>query len=492
MQITALGHSCVLLDFDGADGCTRILVDPWLTDHAVGDGMGRFPRLRFATTDLAPIHAVYLTHGHCDHLDPYTLVRLWRELPTPPMLVLPATLSALIPLFEQHLPGLEVLVLNPHMPVGFRGLELYGFYDVSPIPTNEDDVMVLVVTHGSERVLVEADANLTLEDPDLRAFVSHLMREPSVDSAIFLTTENELTATLGSKSCTSLEAREALVEAARDELLEAVYALYTPVDDPDDLWQGEHVLRLIHGQGLTAPHELDPRWQQILFPIRIEHRVREEQAAAENFGCRHTIDALTVGSVHTIADGRVTSRTPEPALTLLDDELSRVYDPELDFFPTLPCAPIYGDERDTEAQRHRIEQLLNARFLPFLHGSRLPPLLHLLAHHGGTYTVRVVFGREPVDYVLGYGTRFKAREPNGEPQETYWANDLEDLLDGRADVFSNFCREPFPGMEIRLWACLGTPLLDGDLLRKRVALHFERASAGASPGSYVLGRFPPT
>ena len=51
MDITALGHSCVLLGFEDVETgeSTRILVDPWLSDHAVGDAMGRFPRLRFDT-----------------------------------------------------------------------------------------------------------------------------------------------------------------------------------------------------------------------------------------------------------------------------------------------------------------------------------------------------------------------------------------------------------------------------------------------------------
>ena len=49
MQIISLGHSCLLLSFQCIDKkeTTRILIDPWLSDHATGDSMGRFPRLRF-------------------------------------------------------------------------------------------------------------------------------------------------------------------------------------------------------------------------------------------------------------------------------------------------------------------------------------------------------------------------------------------------------------------------------------------------------------
>ena len=164
MQITALGHSSVLLSLADADSgeTTRILVDPWLSDHATGDGMGRFPRLRFDVAALGPLHAVYLTHAHCDHLDPYTLVRLWRQLETPPVLLLPVSLAFLVPVLTEHLSDPDIRLLHPHTPVVFRGLELLGFYDVGEQATNEDDVMVLVITGDRERVLIEADARLDL------------------------------------------------------------------------------------------------------------------------------------------------------------------------------------------------------------------------------------------------------------------------------------------------------------------------------------------
>ena len=83
-------------------------------------------------------------------------MRLWQQLDTPPVLVLPVSLSFLLPVFAEHLDDPDVIVLQGHSPVPFRGLELLGFFDVDSAATNEEDVMVLVVTNGSERVLVEA------------------------------------------------------------------------------------------------------------------------------------------------------------------------------------------------------------------------------------------------------------------------------------------------------------------------------------------------
>ncbi len=73
--------------------------------------------------------------------------------------------------------------------------------------------------------------------------------------------------------------RAALVRTVAEGLAPPTPSVaYEPVAAPADLRHGEHVLRLVHGQGLTAPHELDPRWQQILFPMRIEDRVMAERA----------------------------------------------------------------------------------------------------------------------------------------------------------------------------------------------------------------------
>ncbi|MFT4625228.1 MAG: hypothetical protein ACI8PZ_003896 [Myxococcota bacterium] len=500
IRITALGHSCLLLDFKSEETGqhTRILVDPWLSDHATGDAMGRFPRLRFDVAALGPIDAVYLSHAHSDHLDPYTLVRLWRELPTPPVLLLPISLAFLLPVFREFLDAPEMQVLEPHIPTPFRGVQLLGLYDVADEPTNEDDVMVLVVSSGSEVALVEADARLSLELVRFREYITMLLRGPGITSAVYLSTENELTGTLEGRSCATTEEREELAAYATSEMLEAVEELYIQVDDPDDLWHGAHVLRLVHGQGLTAPHELDPRWQRILFPVRVEDRVRAERAAAERSGFEHHIDSLTVGCVHTIVAGRVQSREPLAGLELLDREDQRTFDPQLPFFPFLPCAPLRFDSRDVASQRARVLALLNERFLPYLHGLRRPPVLHLLASAGGSYRIRVRYGTAldapSWDYALGFDARdfIEVAPSDDEPHEAYWANDLDDMVTGRCDEFSPFCRSQLPNMDMRLWTCLATPLLNSDIVLLRVQLHFERAAAGLTPGSFVLELYAPS
>ena len=462
--------------------------------------MGRFPRLRFSMDTLGPIDAIYISHAHCDHLDPYTLVRIWKEMEHPPVLWLPISLSFLLPLFHQYLDEPDIRILAPHQPVIFNGIELFGFFNVDSDPSNEDDVMILVVTNGSERVLVEADARLALDLLNFRAFISSMLCAPEIESAVYLTTENELNGTVESRLCETASEREELQEMVFNELVDSVNFLYIPVenvieDDPTDLWHGNHVLRLIHGQGLSAPHELNSEWHSILFPVRLNDRVQIEQQIAAHNGYSHGIEGLTVGSTHRIEKGTIIDITPMEGLELLDHESTRDFEPDSPFFPTLLHAPLRNDNRNILEQRIRLTDLLNQVFLPYLHGNRHPPFLHILAEHHGTYCIRIHYGNaqsfQVFDYIVGYEHhRFVehavSKDIAPETQEAYWANDIEDLLDGRCDEFSVFCRRQFPVPEMRLWSCLATPLLNSEYVKNRVRIHFERAVQGLTPGSWVL------
>ena len=99
------------------------------------------------------------------------------------------------------------------------------------------------------------------------------------------------------RNCQTIDEKN-LQAYALDDMLQSISDLYVPVDDPEDIWQGERVLQLIHGQGLTVPHELHNSWNKILFPVRIEDRVQAEQAIALEQCKHHTIDHLQVGYIH--------------------------------------------------------------------------------------------------------------------------------------------------------------------------------------------------
>ena len=146
-------------------------------------------------------------------------------------------------------------------------------------------------------------------------------------------------------------------------------------------------------------------------------------------------------------------------------------------------------------KKKRIESLLNDFFVPYLHGIRQPPVLHLLSENAGEYRIHIHYGSSVESYctyVLSFTQPiFVEIESSQEsPHEAYWANDLIDFLDGECDEFSTFCRRQLPAPYMRLWASLAIPLLNSERVKKKIERHFERAVKGENPDSWVLRFYP--
>ena len=84
-RLTFLGHSTVLVDLDGV----RVLTDPML-GHMAGAIRRQWPAA--SQTALADLAAVFISHGHWDHLDMSSL----RGLPGAPALIVPVGLGRLV------------------------------------------------------------------------------------------------------------------------------------------------------------------------------------------------------------------------------------------------------------------------------------------------------------------------------------------------------------------------------------------------------------
>ncbi|MFI5259647.1 MAG: MBL fold metallo-hydrolase [Candidatus Limnocylindrales bacterium] len=84
-RLTFLGHSTVVVDIDG----TRVLTDPLLGHLAVAIRRQVPP---VAPDALADISAVFISHGHLDHLDLESL----RALPGEPAFIVPVGLGRVV------------------------------------------------------------------------------------------------------------------------------------------------------------------------------------------------------------------------------------------------------------------------------------------------------------------------------------------------------------------------------------------------------------
>tara|TARA_B100000809_G_scaffold105818_1_gene104362 strand:- start:2556 stop:4073 length:1518 start_codon:yes stop_codon:yes gene_type:complete len=491
MKILSLGHSSYILEMDPAAGePVRILADPWLSDYLIGDLMGRFPRVRLDLQALQPIHAIYLSHSHTDHLDPYALLEL-RKLDPSPVLLLPQSMEYLEPLLQKYLPEIEITLLRQGEETNLHGLKLTAMFNPELRATNEDDVMVLIAETEEEVFVGEGDALMPLYDSAAREELADRFNRQGVQTACFLGIKNEGDSTMNMLSAKNGEQRKELLGQSIEATYAELYDIYSPFDEEaDSLWGNPALVRVLTGQGICYPQALDTDYNRILFPIRLEDRVRMEREVAGQFGCQHSIEELLPGHLHELSGGRQQSSTPAMGVTVLDQEEERHFDPESKLERNFPQGPLLEDQRDIETQKRRIAEYLQVRFLPWLIGARTPPLEHLLADGKGEYRIRIRYGTgsdyEETDHLLSFARlSFQPVETAGKPDEFYWANDIDDVLAGRADEFSLCCREPLEGKAQRLWRCLGLPYLNNDLIEKKLRLHFERAARGETPDSWA-------
>lgn len=147
-RLTFLGHSTVLVDLDGV----RVLTDP-LLGHMAGAIRRQWPVAPAdALTDLA---AVFISHGHWDHLDVSSL----RALPGRPALIVPVGLGRLV---ARASPGV-VHEMRPGDRLQVRGLTLEAVHAEHgrrrSLFTSSDDALGVLIM-GSTSVYFAGDTDL--------------------------------------------------------------------------------------------------------------------------------------------------------------------------------------------------------------------------------------------------------------------------------------------------------------------------------------------
>ena len=492
MKIQALGHSCFIAEMDRHSGQSfRILADPWLDDHVIGDVGGRFPRVRTDWSELGPIDAVWVSHAHTDHLCPYSLIKLHEDLTPAPQLLLPISLAYLKDIFEEYLPSWPITFIAQEEPIDLGGIEAQAFFNLAPQASNEDDCMILLLSNGREALLSEADALLPNEDPEVRNLVGMLLGEAGPEQRVFLTTRNELEATMASIDAEDLDERRESTLEQRAQLAEHAESQIAANGSEYCAWANPGTVRLIIGQGIGLPHEIPDPWNKVLFPISLADRARLEQEVATREGLPVQISAVQPGESITVSDGKISDRSSVTGLEVLDSEASRTFDENIDLIADFPVAPLREGRRDGEKQHEAILSQLQKRYLPYLIGQRQPAVEHRLSAGLGESRVRIRYGDSSEwttrDYAIDFAhLEFREVSGDGTPDEEYWANDLDDYFLGHADDFTTFCRTFPGGVHHQFWDCLGMPFLNNDRVAKKIRHHFEQAVAGKNAADYVL------
>lgn len=475
MKLTSPGHSEALLEIENADRTVRILFDAWLSDFAFGDFMSRNPRVDLAS--LPDLDAVYISHAHCDHLDPYTLVPLFAKRR---VLVIPETIEFLVPVFKDFLPLAEIEILRHNKAREILGLSWTAFGFASQYITNEEDVMPLVIRGKAESAFFEADVAL----PDLPEAHKAVDQAMGNTERAFISTRNELEALYNSYDAKSPQERKQKLAAYRRKRRQELgweYARYAELDLPCPMRRGN--LKILTGQGMIFPAEIDPAYLKLSRPFPLEDVLSMEKEAASAAG--HEIELMILGPGECLDTG--TRKKIRSSLKLTHAQTT--FETSSQQPAPRPAGPVFNEARSIASQKEQMLSLLNERFLPHQAYHREEPVKQLLLGKS-SYTVRIQYGtleaHEVVDYRITFARLFfEACEISGNPDEVYWANDLEDFLCGRQDQFSTTLHRFEEGTSIRLWTMLGLPFLNNDLVKNKVSFHFKLAAEGRTVNDWM-------
>ncbi len=154
--------------------------------------MERTVKVRLDPEKIETIDAIYISHSHTDHLDPYTLREIYAH--ANPVLIIPFTLGYLKPLLHEYLPKAEIVVLKNHEIYTLRGIEISGHMWENPEITNEDDVMMISVASEKEFLFAEIDSEPDRESLEVAKSLYRLMTKRDYETVLYIASRNVLEA----------------------------------------------------------------------------------------------------------------------------------------------------------------------------------------------------------------------------------------------------------------------------------------------------------
>ncbi|MDD2917162.1 MAG: MBL fold metallo-hydrolase [Candidatus Gracilibacteria bacterium] len=494
MLIHPLGHTEFGIEIENKQGETvRILVDAWLSNYAFGDLMERTPRWKLDSEKLSLLDVVYLSHSHCDHFDPYTLVPLYRV--ASPILLIPETLAYLVPVIDTHIPQAHVHILRNRETFTYAGIDFHGICFDNEAITNEDDVMTLAVSNHEEIIYAEIDTLIPKTEEAYDVLTRLFNRKPYAQ-VTYLSSRNELGANLPILDLDTEQDREKFrkqYRSSRKEELEWEYEMLIS-GELSDFTEVPNFARGFIGQGICYPSLMDPLYSKIGAMSLID--ISElETSIAKKYGKDFPSRVLTPGKVFkTTASGLKPIQMDSFIGTIMTEHIS---ESPTDLGRIYAQGPLRDDMRDFVEQESILLYILNNRFLPSVFSNPDDNLkTAILKNPERVYRIAVRFGTsinyQTRTYVFSFRdsifhleTRGEYTEGNNICQEDYWMNDLEDFWNGTQELYSNFFHLLDPKRTYRLWNMLGANFFNHDIVKRKYEYHFARAIQGETGDDFV-------
>lgn len=496
MIITPLGHTQFLIDMNNPSGeSIKIMIDAWMSDYVLGDLMERTVKVIPDFEKIAELDAVYISHSHSDHFDPYSLIRIFDEkFAKKPMLILPFTLEYLVPMLREYLGEIDIKILFPDEKINIRGVDFAGHMFSQSNITNEDDVMMISANNGEEIIFAEIDTLPEEDNYEVQQKIYNLLTAKKYKTVLYMASRNEMEGSIPLFDTAENKRKNFRSEYLSERKMAMRYSyekfLDEDFEDFPNIFTIPGFCRAFIGQGITYPEILDPKLGFAkIFPL--DEIASIESDYAKNFDYNFPQKAMNAGKQYKVENGQIeTGRKDCPIGKLV---VSHENNAELTGERKFSKTPLLQDFPLTESEKHyeeKILEILNNKFLPYWSASAVASLRDALIKNYGKYQIafRDNMGENFLAFEFStaknYFTKIDAKTCKN-PDESYFYRDFIDYMEGRQELYSNFWHILEPKKIYRLWTCLGANFMNHDLVEAKYRFHFERAKNGESINSFV-------
>lgn len=493
MQIDYLGHSEFMIHIQNNQQQTiRILSDSWLSDFVAGDMMARNPRIELNYSKLENIDAIFLSHSHMDHIDPYTLINIFDNLEHKPDLLLSETLLFLVPLFHKYLKKPNIIVIENEKTTQYKWLHITGLLYKNSFITNEDDVMTLFIENQDEIMYTDVDTEPG-ENYEAIEYIYNKLSAKNYSQIIYLATRNELEGNLKLLDAKNTKERQKIDSEYKAKRKEEILREYQKFqyEEINSFYEIPNFNKIFIGQWIVFPKEISSEIFSVN-TMKLDYIQLLEEKASKKEGYNVNFWYLTGWNSYLIENNNISELWK---ITYLNksDFINQTQDFWVDYYRKLSFAPQRNETRDILNQKNIILDLINNRFFPYALANLEMPLKDIiLSNPEKKYAIKVRYGTkenfENIYYVYDFWKCNFQEETikNDFFNEDYWANDLEDFYNGTQELYSNFLHKLDATKGYRLWTYLGTNFLNNDLVYKKFDFHFQKAQNKESINDYVL------
>lgn len=518
MIITPLWHTEFLVDITNKMGKNiRILVDAWLSDFVVGDMMERAVKVQLDREKIKTIDIIYISHSHTDHFDPYTLIEIYNSCPSDerricpdspentsksfmpqddknkkPLLLLPSTLSFLVPLIREYLWDIRIEVLMPRHVFCYEGIDISGHMFPQNTITNEDDVMMISIDNGHELLFAEIDTLPEEDDLDTQKELYRILTKKDYDTVCYLASRNELPGQLPILDLPPKRRktfRDDYIAGRKDEMYFSYQKYeYEDFENFPNIYGIPNLVRGFIWQGIVYPREFSLDYARVqIFPL--EEIASMESDIARECGYEFPQKALLPRRQYRVEFATIEAWRKECQIgeLIVDREHGNLESSDSRIYAS---APLFVREVwDIENEKKRVLDILNTRFLPYWSASPIASLRSaLIQNPDGCYRIGFKIQND-ASTIFEYSVALSwftevSYVSDMQIDEEYWLLDVLDFLDGRQELYSNFWHKLDPKKIYRLWTCLGANFCNNDMLLSKYRFHFERAQRWETSESF--------